>query len=163
MKELLDRVLRPAVAVILGIMVINVVWQVFSRYVLGSPSPITEELSRYMLIWLGLLGAAYAYSQGLHLALDLATHKLKNKGKARSELIIHFLILMFALSVMVVGGVRLVYITWVLNQISASLQIKLAYVYLVVPLSGLLISAYASLFLRDAVQLWKRSRIDNTL
>ena len=163
MKDFLDRLLKPTVAVILGIMVINVVWQVISRYILGSPSSYTEELARYMLIWLGLMGAAYAYSQGLHLALDLVTHKLTGRAKARSQLLIHTLILFFALSVMVVGGIRLVYITWALNQTSASLQVKLAYVYVVLPISGMLISAYAGIFLRNAMRQFIKPDADTPI
>jgi TRAP-type C4-dicarboxylate transport system permease small subunit len=53
---------------------------------------------------------------------------------------------------MVVGGFRLVTITMTLKQISAALQIKLGYVYIVIPLSGLLIMFYAFVFIIEKFQ-----------
>jgi TRAP-type C4-dicarboxylate transport system permease small subunit len=52
-------------------MVLNVAWQVLTRFVLQNPSSYTEELARYLLIWLGLLGAGYCVGQRSHLAIDI--------------------------------------------------------------------------------------------
>lgn len=161
-RKKLDSILNPFIAILLGIMVINVVWQVFSRFILGDPSSFTEELARYMLIWLGLFGAAYAYSRNLHLSLNLFTHVLSGKRLFYNRAIIHTCVLLFALTVMVIGGSRLVFITYLLNQLSASLQIKLAYVYMAIPLSGLLISVYAILNLTDMLVENKDGKITDT-
>lgn len=40
-------------------LVFCVVWQVLSRYVLGKPSTVTDELARYLFMWVALIGAAY--------------------------------------------------------------------------------------------------------
>ncbi len=55
--------------------VLVVTWQVFSRFIIQSPSSFTEELSRFLLIWIGILGAAYAYKTKAHLGLDLFVEK----------------------------------------------------------------------------------------
>ena len=52
----LNRVLEVILIMLLGVMVLNVSWQVFSRYVLANPSSFTDELARYLMIWLGVLG-----------------------------------------------------------------------------------------------------------
>ena len=57
------------------------------------------------------------------------------------------LILIFAVVVLLAGGLRLVQTTLNYQQTSAALQIPLGYVYLVLPLSGLLISFYSLVFL----------------
>ena len=55
-----DWLLGGAICVLMGAMVINVLWQVFTRFVIRDPSSFTEEAARYMMIWVGLLGSAYA-------------------------------------------------------------------------------------------------------
>ena len=97
----LDRLLKAAISVLLAAMVINVVWQVFTRFVLKSPSSVTEEMARYSMIWLGLLGAAYSSGRKSHLALDLLTLKLQGPRRRLLELFIQGCLLAFALVVMV--------------------------------------------------------------
>jgi len=68
---------------------------------------------------------------------------------------IQLFIFLFAFFVMVFGGIRLVVITLKLNQISAALRLQLGYVYLVLPLSGLLIMFYASVFFMERMRSFK--------
>ncbi len=131
------------VTIIMGVLVINVLWQVASRFLLGDPSSFTDELAGYLLIWVGLLGAAYATGQKQHLAIDLLSAKLSEKGKKLQTLFINIIIAVFALVVLVIGGGNLVFITFYLGQISSALQIPVGYVYVVLPLSGLFIIYYA--------------------
>ena len=117
-KKNIDTALKWILVVIMAAMTLNVLWQVFSRFILQNPSSFTEELARYM-------GAAYVAGQKMHLAIDLLPTKLKGKSKAYLEIFINIAILVFALTVLVIGGVRLVSITLLLNQISAAMQIPL--------------------------------------
>ena len=80
---------------------------------------------------------------------------LKVKIRLVIELIIQACIFVFAMLVMLVGGLRLVTITLALNQVSAALRIPLGYVYLVIPLSGLLIMYYS---LASAAETVRKSR-----
>ena len=57
-KNKLNRVLEFILIIVLGVMVLNVSWQVFSRYVLANPSSFTDELARYIMIWHGLMRTA---------------------------------------------------------------------------------------------------------
>jgi len=142
LKLKLDKIVGIMLMVILGVMVINVTWQVFSRYVLQSPSSFTDELSRYLLVWLGMLGAAYVAGQGNHLAIDLLPTKLKGEAKRKLLMVINVVIILFVIPVMIMGGANLVYITFILEQKSATLQLPLAYVYMMIPFSGLLVLFY---------------------
>ncbi|UJP65859.1 TRAP transporter small permease [Mongoliitalea daihaiensis] len=142
MKEKLDKVIATALMLLMGAMVINVTWQVLSRYLLQNPSSFTDELSRYMLIWLGMLGAAYVAGQNQHLAIDILPQKLQGVQQKRLLIFIAAAILLFALVIMIIGGANLVFITFILGQKSATLQIPLAYVYTIIPLSGLLVVVY---------------------
>lgn len=142
LKEKLDQFIQVLIAVLMGLMVINVTWQVFSRYVLGDPSSFTDELSRYSMIWLGLAGSAYVSGKNGHLAIDILPEKLKGKKLLYLQFFIHAIVIFYGAVIMVWGGGNLVYITQILQQKSATLQIPLSWVYGIVPLSGLLVVYY---------------------
>ncbi|MEE9431752.1 MAG: TRAP transporter small permease [Melioribacteraceae bacterium] len=151
-KTKIDVVLKWMLVFIMATMTLNVLWQVFSRFILQNPSSITEELARYMLIWLGILGASYVAGQKMHLAIDLLSTKLNSKNKSYLEIVIQSFVFLFAFFVMVIGGFRLVQITLTLNQISAALQIPLGYVYSVIPISGILIMFYSFTFIVEELR-----------
>lgn len=142
LKLKINTLIGKLLATLMGLMVINVTWQVVSRFIVGSPSSFTDELARYMLIWLGMLGAAYVAGNNEHLAIDILPQKLDGKSQTNLFIFIHIIIIGFALPVMIFGGSNLVYITYMLEQKSASLQVPLAYVYTIIPFSGLLILFY---------------------
>jgi TRAP-type C4-dicarboxylate transport system permease small subunit len=135
----LNTILEKILVVILGVMVINVSWQVFSRYVLANPSSFTDELARYLMIWLGVMGTAYVSGKRLHVAIDILPDKLSPKRQVKLKKIINLIIILFATLIFVVGGSKLVYLSYILGQKSAALQIPLYVVYLCIPLSGLCI------------------------
>ena len=142
-KKNIDIIIEIVLMGLMSLMVFNVSWQVFSRFILGDPSSWTEELTRYLLIWLGMLGAGYVSGKKMHLAIDYFINKTKEPIRSNIEIFINATVLLFALTVMVIGGSNLVGLTLYLEQISASLQIQLGYVYLALPLSGLLIMFYS--------------------
>jgi TRAP-type C4-dicarboxylate transport system permease small subunit len=161
-KKNIDFILKWTVIIIFAVMTINVLWQVLSRFVLAKPSSFTEELARYMLVWLGILGASYVAGQKMHLAIDLLATKLSTKYKSFLEIFIQFFVFAFALFVMVIGGIRLVSITLALNQISAALQIKLGFVYLILPISGLLMMFYSFYFIIEEINKLKTLTTDKS-
>lgn len=139
----IDKLLEWLLVFLMGISVVNVLWQVFTRFILNNPSSFTEELARYLLIWVGLLGASYCVGRKLHLAIDLLPLKLEGRRRQYLEVFIQTTTFLFSLVVMVIGGIELVSITLLLEQTSAALQWKLGYVYLVIPFSGALMMFYA--------------------
>jgi TRAP-type C4-dicarboxylate transport system permease small subunit len=141
-REKVDRFLGTTLSIIMAIMVVNVLWQVFTRFVIGTPSSFTDELARYLMIWVGVLGAAYISGRKMHVAIDLLPTKLNKVGQVKLKIFVNILIIIFCFGALIVGGIRLVYITYSLEQYSAALQIPLALVYLVIPISGALIIFY---------------------
>lgn len=138
----IDNIIRIALVVILSLMVLNVLYQVFTRYFTSNPSSFTDELSRYFMIWLGILGAAYVAGRSQHIAIDLLPKKFSSTVQSFLNSLVRWFVIAFALFGLVIGGSNLVYITFVLNQYSPSLQIPLGVVYLIIPISGLLIIFY---------------------
>ena len=138
----LNRVLEIFLIFLMSVLVLDVLWQVFSRYLLSSPSSFTDELAGYLLIWVGVLGAAYVAGRREHLAIDILIQRSPPSRQRLLLFLIHSLIFLFALSVMVIGGVYLMYTRFVLEVKSAALQLPLGYVYIVLPISGLIIMYY---------------------
>jgi TRAP-type C4-dicarboxylate transport system permease small subunit len=137
----------------MAVSVANVLWQVFTRFVLSDPSSYTEELARYLLIWIGLIGAAYASGRQLHLAIDLLPQRLTGRARTALDVVIRVAVATFAVVVLVYGGTRLVSLTLNLGQTSAALRVPIGWVYLAVPISGALIAWFA---LRDVRDLLRR-------
>ncbi len=149
--NVIDRCLEWIMVSLMAVLVVDVTWQVVSRYLLGEASSFSEEVARYLLIWIGLLGSSYAYRKKMHLAFDLVTNKVTGRTKYWMEIIIHTLIILFSIVVLMMGGMYLVQLTWELNQLSASLQISLSYVYFALPLSGILMVIYAINFIKEII------------
>lgn len=149
MRIKIDRLLEKILIVLMVLMVADVVWQVISRYLLRAPSTFTDELAGFLLIWLGLLGAAYATGKNMHLAIEILPNKLNKVNRKKLDLFINVVIILFATLVMLIGGTHLVYLTFLLEQKSATLRVPLGYIYLCVPLSGLFIVIYSIFNLKD--------------
>jgi len=139
LKRTLENILAHLLVVLMGLMVLNVLWQVFSRYVIGEPSAFTDELARFLMIWLGLLGTAYVSGKNGHVAIDVLAKRANAKNQALLKRVVSGFIILFCLAAMVTGGGWLVYITYELKQLSPALGLPLAYVYIVIPLSGLIV------------------------
>lgn len=140
-----------------GLIVLAVTWQVFSRYILQSPSSVTEELARFTLIWISIFGAAYAYQTNAHLGLDVVTNKFSSRNKQRAEMFRHTIVLLFAVLVMVIGGIYLVDLTMVPAQTSAALQIEIGVIYSAVPIAGIIISVFSINKIKQAFMLVDRA------
>ena len=139
----LNKILEYLLIFIMSVLVIDVLWQVTSRYILTSPSSFTDELAGFLLIWVGLLGAAYVAGRNEHLAIDIVLQRSNEKRKKRLLILINLVIFLFSFTVMFIGGSWLVYTRFILDVKSAALQLPLGFVYIVLPLSGLLIMYYS--------------------
>ncbi|MDE2731469.1 MAG: TRAP transporter small permease [Bacteroidota bacterium] len=153
MTRTIDRSLAAILIALMIAMVITVSWQVITRYLLNSPSSYTEELATYLLIWISLLGAAYALRVRAHLGIDILVRQMGPQRRRQMRFAAYLVVILFALVALVFGGSWLVYVTLDLNQLSAAFQVPIGYVYLVLPISGLLMTHYsviAMLELRNA-------------
>ena len=148
--KVITRILEIVLIGLMAIIVLDVSWQIFTRFILQDPSSYTEELAGFLLIWIGLLGASYALYTKAHLGIDILMTKVKGVQKRMLEILIYTIVLLFAFFVPVIGGIKLVNITFSLNQISAAMGIPMGYVYLVLPLTGVLMMYYSIVFILNA-------------
>jgi TRAP-type C4-dicarboxylate transport system permease small subunit len=138
----LDHFVQKVLILLVGLMVLNVLWQIVTRFLLGNPSSFTEELARFMLIWLAMLGGVYAFRVGSNIGFDLLTEQLPKSLQNLTYRFALLVVVFFALTTMCFGGFELMRLTFELGQKSASLGIPMGFVYSIVPVSGLLIATY---------------------
>ena len=144
-RNLLDRLILFISSFALMLLVVTVTWQVFSRYVLNDPSSWTDELARYAMVWLGLLGASYLFGIKGHLAITLLDGYLRDKGKAHValQLLINAISFAFVSLAMLKGGIALMGRTT--QQLSPALQLPMSTVYSILPISAVIILIYLTL------------------
>lgn len=142
-----DQILRGVIVTAFIVLVCCVIWQVFSRYVLSSPSTLTDELARFLFIWVALLGSAYTLGQRRHLAIDLLPQITTGRARLVVNTTIIAVIGFFAAVVMVYGGTTLVQRTLQTGQVSPALRVPMGLVYVAIPFAGLSILYYCVTFL----------------
>lgn len=159
-KWLLDKTLEAVVTVAMAALLLDVVWQVFSRFLLPTPSAWTEALAIYLLIWVGLLGGSVALNRGAHLGIDYFILKLPPRKRLYAECFAYTIVLLFSLLVMTVGGFILVREILYLGQTSSAMPwLKMGYVYLALPISGLFLTLYSLEFLLERVLMIHRGEL----
>lgn len=139
-KNMLDRVLTWAVVALFALLVVDVAWQVFTRQVLNDPSGWSEELAKYLFIWLGLFGSALVFGERGHIAVDVAVKKLPLKAQLVLSVVVQLAILTFTVLVLIWGGFSVVELSW--NQNLTGLPVNVGPLYLALPISGILIAFY---------------------
>lgn len=110
--------------------------QVVSRYVFDNPFSWTEELGRYTFVWVSFLGMAAAIKVGSHIALDMLVRALKGLSRKFLAVFNNLLVLVFAVF-LTISGFNLVELGT--RQHSPSLGLPMDIVYIVIPISGLLL------------------------
>lgn len=149
--KLVDQSLGFSLICAMSAILLTVIWQVISRFILKDPASVTEELSRFILIWVGILGSAYAYRKKSHLGFNLIVDRQTRATRRMLLTIVEILVITFSALALIVGGKELVVITLELDQISASLGIHMGLIYTVLPISGALFVFYS---LINIYNLW---------
>ncbi|SER51628.1 TRAP-type C4-dicarboxylate transport system, small permease component [Gracilibacillus ureilyticus] len=139
-KKQLDNALSTICIGLFGFLVILVTWQVITRFVLNNPSVFSEELAKYCFVWIVLIGSAIVFGEKGHMAVEMVKEQFPKKIRIITEVIIEMINAVFALFVLLIGGIAAVEIAW--NQANATLQIPVGYLYAVMPISGLCIMFY---------------------
>ncbi|NMR21135.1 TRAP transporter small permease [Cellulomonas fimi] len=149
-KSGLDRILAVICWILFALLVVTVVWQVFSRQVLDAPSTWSEELARYEFVWLGFFAAALVFSERGHIAVDFLVRKFSENAQRVVAIGVQVLIIVFALGALVWGGWRAAMGAW--GQSLSALPTQLGVMYLVMPIAGLFITFYAVYHLQLVVR-----------
>jgi len=133
--NVLQRCTEVAIMILMAFLVVVVVASVLFRYILLSPLTWSEEVGRYVMIWLGFLAASIAVRQGLHVGVDFVVQWVRPgiaawlRGLARAVMIGFLLIVM---------GYGFILVTNLWDQWSPVLSVRMTWPYLAIPVGSLL-------------------------
>jgi len=138
MKKLIDgycRLLTWLMVATVAILVVPVSLQIIARYTQLIPSYIwTEELSRFLFIWMIMLGAMIGIKEGTHFEVDVWP-ELSRRGNAALKIVSSLFVLIFAL-VFVYWGIKFVEFGW--YQESELAELPMAFIFMAWPVAGVI-------------------------
>lgn len=137
LEKILDLAMSTIMSIVMLVLVIFGFWQIFSRWVLNDPSTFTDELLRYLLIWAGMIGAAYCFFHDKHVKLTLLTSKLKGTPLMVLNVIDEIVVIAFVIYVYIFGGAQMV--AQNASQLTAVLRLPMSLIYACLPVSGVFV------------------------
>lgn len=140
-KGVVDKILMIVCVALFMILVVVVTWQVITRQILNDPSQWSETLSRYLFVWVGLLGAALVFGERGHIAIDVAVRRLPRVPQLVMAQLVQLLVIAFSAAILVWGGGRAAMNAW--GQNLSGLPTAIGPWYLVLPIAGVLIILYS--------------------
>jgi TRAP-type C4-dicarboxylate transport system permease small subunit len=141
--SILRKSLETLTTLCFALLLLDVLWGVISRYVLGDQSRWTEEVAIYLLVWVTFLATPLAYHLKAHLGVDYLIRKLHPATHGLAAVAAHLCTLFFSAVVLVWGGFKLVSETLAANQLSPALDVPVGIFYIVIPLSGIMLCVFA--------------------
>lgn len=139
----------------LAFMCLMVVVQVLLRYVFNFSFVWSEELIRYLMIWMVMIGSALVQNKNEHVRIDFFPMLAGPRGRRLMETIFRLCTLAF-LAIILIKGVRMVYFNRLFE--SSGLRISMLWASLAIPLGALLMGAYTVRdLIRDVHRLLSRS------
>src|SRR5215470_5324666 len=124
--DLYCRLLRGAIVLCLAAMVVLVFTNVVLRYLFNSGIPTSEELSRWLLVWLTFLGAIVALKEHAHLGVDALVRALPPVGK-RVCFVLSYLLMLYADWLLLAGSWKQTIIGWGDRAPATGLSVGLFY------------------------------------
>ncbi|MEM6885706.1 MAG: TRAP transporter small permease [Verrucomicrobiota bacterium] len=134
--------LQVLLVIVFSLLVLDVIWGVFSRYVLQDQASWSEELARLLMVWLALLATALVSREDRHLSLDFLVRAWPEDLQRVSHLLVYVFVFCFAAIVMTWGGWELVADRFASGQSLPALGIAKGWFYLALPVSGMLICLF---------------------
>lgn len=134
--KIIDKVMRLLMAVSMFGLVLAGTWQIVTRFIMGKPSTVTDEMLRFLLIWASMIGSAYCFYKDEHLALDLIKGRLKGTPSKIVNTFVELSVILFVGFVFIYGGGRLAMNS---NNASAVMQIPYKLLFSIMPISGVII------------------------
>lgn len=157
-KFKLTKILEIICISLFAIITIIGLYQIITRYVFNSPSTISEELLTFLFTWMALLSAALVFGKREHMRMSYVANFFKGKNAIYLSIFSEVVVLLFAVLILIYGGISITKLTTI--QITASLGVSMALVYVVVPISGVLTVIYNILNINELMTDLKKENIN---
>lgn len=141
LKNMFDKSLAALLSVTILSMVMVAFWGVFTRLVLKNQASFTTEYLRYALLWTSLLAGAYCFGEKGHISITFVRDMFKGNVLIALNVITEIVIIFFAVTILIYGGIQGVRLG--MNEISPTLFVRIGYIYMVLPISGVFVTFYS--------------------
>ncbi len=128
-----DRIAKFLLVVMGAAMTVIILLQVFFRFSIKIPFPWSEELARYLMVWIGMMGASIAMQEGRHVGVDILVNLLRGRSQGVVRGMALFGILWF-LGLMAREGIQL--LLQIAEQRSPAMNIPMLFPYSAIPLGA---------------------------
>ncbi len=143
LRYYIDKLLAIFNVALLALMVAAVTYQVIMRYIFNAPSSLTESIILVSFMWMILLGGTYTAGQHKHLSIELLKDKVSPQKRKFLLYLSALIMLTFACLFLLYGGYGLITTAYEKGQIHPGLRIKMHYILLALPLSGICMLFYS--------------------
>ena len=155
-RMLLCRLLEIVLILAVLVLVLDVLWGVLTRWIgifvawLSSrgieawaflprgQNKYSEEIARFLLVWVSLLGGAVAFGEKAHLGVDYFVGKFDRSARKFITIVGQLVVLFFAISIFMIGGTNIAVNN--MEQIAPALGplcgLKMGHVYMALPIAG---------------------------
>jgi TRAP-type C4-dicarboxylate transport system permease small subunit len=140
--DLLEAILENLAMIFLVFMTIIIIGQVFTRYFLNFTAAWSEEVALILMVWFGFIGIALGVKRRTHLAIEYFVSLLNDKAQTIVFKYIDLTIIFFG-AVLAYNGFKLVEVTKASTMAGTGLPAST--LYLMVPISGIMIVIYSLL------------------
>ena len=125
------RAIEGLIALMLAVMVVLVFGNVVLRYGFNSGITLSEEVSRWLFIWMTFLGAVVALREHAHLGVDMVVQRLPPAGK-KACLAIGHLVMLYIVWLLLQGSVAQARINWDVQAPTTGASMAIVYAAAVV-------------------------------
>jgi TRAP-type C4-dicarboxylate transport system permease small subunit len=156
LKRGLTAALNVLLIITVGMLVFSIVWGVLTRsvgtltvwlsqnyswtpwsWLPDKQASWTEELARFLLVWVSLIGGAVAFGTKGHLGVDFFVNKFHPATRKLLAVITHIIVIFFAVAIFIYGGSRIVHDALAVQQTTPAMGWQMGYVYLALPIAGI--------------------------
>lgn len=153
MRRLLDNInkfLQYFSVACIGAMLVIIFIQVIARYVFHHSLTFSEELARYLFVYVVFFGTAVVSKNNGHIMMEAITSQLKGKVAKYTKITAYFSTIIFMIIIFYYGTKMMIISA---PQVSPALRISMAYIYLAMPVSAFIMICNLLLLVYDTLKL----------
>jgi TRAP-type C4-dicarboxylate transport system permease small subunit len=129
----LNKSIEVLTILLLSVITIIVPVEVFLRYCFGMTLNITEQLTRYLLVWVVFLASSLALRENSHISIEILANRFHGRARLLVNLISQIVLITF-LAFLIVEGI--IALSFQKDQIVPSLRISIFWFYLAIPVGS---------------------------
>ena len=152
-RNFLNKIILGICVILFMFMTCIGTYQILVRYIFKSPSTVSEELISYSFAWMSMFAASYIFGKRDHMCMVFFIERFSKDIQIKIGILTEIVVLLFAIGVLISGGA---YITTLsITQTTPALGISMGYIYMVLPVCGIITAIYSILNIFD---LMKKSK-----